>query len=77
MHTEVAIAEVTADNTQLLPTLLVKLLAGTLRKREQVKKNFSSDPQAMRSWERSLRNPVASENITKCLCHSYLEQFLK
>lgn len=44
MCTEVAITEVgggmgvTADNTQLLPTPVIKLLAGTLRKREQVKK---------------------------------------
>lgn len=40
---------VTADNTQLLPAPLVKLLASTLRKREQVKKNLSSDPQVMKS----------------------------
>lgn len=55
MYTEVAIIEVsggmgvTADNTQLLPAPLVKLLASTLRKRERVKKDLSSDPQVMKS----------------------------
>lgn len=62
-------------STQLPPAPLVKLLAGTLRKREQVKKiQFRSLGSEILG-----RGPQGAQSTLKTslvLCHSHLEQFL-